>query len=52
MPTRNLPNDPNLEHLRKQAKTLLKQVRAGDPDGRRTRRRVPPGAATWPTPSW
>ncbi|WP_406049913.1 ankyrin repeat domain-containing protein [Kribbella sp. NBC_00889] len=30
MPTRNLPNDPHLDHLRKQAKTLLKQVRAGD----------------------
>ncbi|MEI8406689.1 MULTISPECIES: ankyrin repeat domain-containing protein [unclassified Kribbella] len=31
MPTRNLPNDPSLEHLRKQAKTLLKQVRDNDP---------------------
>ena len=30
MPTRNLPDDPNLEHLRKQAKTLLKQVQSGD----------------------
>ncbi|GAB3827827.1 ankyrin repeat domain-containing protein [Kribbella italica] len=30
MPTRRLPDDPNLEHLRNQAKTLLKQVRAGD----------------------
>ena len=30
MPTRNLPNDPHLEHLRGQAKTLLKRVRAGD----------------------
>jgi hypothetical protein len=30
MPTRNLPDDPHLEHLRKQAKTLLKEVRAGD----------------------
>ncbi|GAA1541170.1 ankyrin repeat domain-containing protein [Kribbella lupini] len=32
MPTRRLPDDPNLEHLRNQAKTLLKQVRAGDAD--------------------
>jgi hypothetical protein len=32
MPTRNLPNPPSLDHLRKQAKTLLKQVNAGDPD--------------------
>ncbi|MGC4937022.1 ankyrin repeat domain-containing protein [Kribbella sp. DT2] len=32
MPTRRLPDDPNLEHLRNQAKTLLKQVRAGDPE--------------------
>jgi hypothetical protein len=30
MPTRNLPNDPHLDHLRNQAKTLLKQVRSGD----------------------
>ncbi|MEU8225433.1 ankyrin repeat domain-containing protein [Kribbella sp. NPDC048915] len=29
MPTRNLPNDPHLDHLRGQAKTLLKGVRAG-----------------------
>jgi hypothetical protein len=32
MPTRRLPDDPNLEHLRGQAKTLLKDVRAGDRD--------------------
>lgn len=32
MPTRNLPDDPNLDHLRKQAKTLLRQVHAEDPD--------------------
>ncbi|WBQ05662.1 ankyrin repeat domain-containing protein [Kribbella sp. CA-293567] len=31
MPTRNLPSPPSLDHLRKQAKSLLKQVRAGDP---------------------
>ncbi|GAA0576171.1 ankyrin repeat domain-containing protein [Kribbella sandramycini] len=30
MPTRNLPNDPHLDHLRKQAKRLLAEVRAGD----------------------
>ncbi|TDD29446.1 ankyrin repeat domain-containing protein [Kribbella turkmenica] len=34
MPTRNLPNDPHLDHLRKQAKALLKQVRADDPAAR------------------
>jgi hypothetical protein len=32
MPTRNLPNDPSLEHLKKQAKSLLKKVRAADPE--------------------
>ncbi|MGW6280520.1 ankyrin repeat domain-containing protein [Kribbella sp. NPDC055071] len=32
MPTRNLPNDPNLEHLHNQAKALLKQVRDGSPE--------------------
>jgi ankyrin repeat protein len=32
MPTRNLPNNPDLDHLRRQAKSLLKQVRAGDDD--------------------
>ncbi len=31
MPTRNLPNDPHLDHLRKQAKRLLAEVQAGDP---------------------
>ncbi|MFC9694273.1 ankyrin repeat domain-containing protein [Kribbella sp. NPDC056951] len=31
MPTRNLPNEPNLDHLRKQAKRLLTKVQAGDP---------------------
>jgi len=30
MPTRPLPNDPSLEHLRKQAKRLLHSVEAGD----------------------
>jgi hypothetical protein len=30
MPTRNLPNPPSLDHLKKQAKSLLKQVRAED----------------------
>jgi hypothetical protein len=32
MPTRNLPNSPRLEHLKNQAKSLLKQVRAEDPE--------------------
>lgn len=31
MPTRNLPDDPNLDQLRKQAKALLRRIRAGDP---------------------
>ncbi|MDX2972386.1 ankyrin repeat domain-containing protein [Kribbella solani] len=30
MPTRNLPDDPHLDHLRGQAKSLLKNVRDGD----------------------
>jgi ankyrin repeat protein len=30
MPTRPLPNDPSLEHLRKEAKRLAQRVRAGD----------------------
>ena len=32
MPTRPLPNDPSLEHLRKEAKRLRNAVRAGDAD--------------------
>jgi ankyrin repeat protein len=32
MPTQQLPEHPSLENLRKQAKTLLKRVRAGEPD--------------------
>jgi ankyrin repeat protein len=32
MPTRYLPTPPNLEHLKNQAKTLLKQVQARDPE--------------------
>jgi ankyrin repeat protein len=32
MPTCPLPNDPSLEHLRKQAKRLRRAVRAGDAD--------------------
>ncbi len=31
-PTRQLPEQPNLEQLRRQAKELLGQLRAGDPD--------------------
>ncbi len=32
MPIRPLPNDPSLEHLRKDAKRLRKALRAGDPE--------------------
>ena len=32
MPTRPLPNDPSLEHLKKEAKRLLKAADTGDPD--------------------
>jgi hypothetical protein len=31
VPTRNLPTDPSIDHLKKRAKALLRQVRAGDP---------------------
>jgi ankyrin repeat protein len=31
MSTRNLPDDPNLDQLKKQAKALLRRIRAGDP---------------------
>jgi ankyrin repeat protein len=31
MPTRTLPDDPSLEHLKKEAKRLRNAVRAGDP---------------------
>jgi ankyrin repeat protein len=34
MPTRLLPNDPSLEHLRKEAKRLHKAAAAGDADAR------------------
>ncbi|WP_238162843.1 hypothetical protein [Kribbella capetownensis] len=51
MPTRNLPNDPHLDHLRKQAKTLLKEVRAGT-----TRLSPWPTSSIpcsrWPTRNW
>ena len=30
MPARDLPNNPNLEHLRNQAKTMQETVRSGD----------------------
>jgi hypothetical protein len=30
VPTRQLPREPNLEHLRKQAKALRRAVQAGD----------------------
>lgn len=32
MPIRPLPDDPSFEHLRKQAKRLLKSIRAGEPN--------------------
>jgi hypothetical protein len=32
---KNLPARPNLDHLRRQAKTLLKQLASGDPDAKR-----------------
>ncbi|MFI5736016.1 ankyrin repeat domain-containing protein [Kribbella sp. NPDC051587] len=32
MPTRRLPDDPNLDHLRKQAKRLLTELRVDNPD--------------------
>ena len=41
MPTRNLPDDPHLDHLRGQAKTLLKGVRAGESASARAGRGVP-----------
>ncbi|SDH39241.1 ankyrin repeat domain-containing protein [Nonomuraea jiangxiensis] len=34
MPVHRLPDNPSLERLRKQAKTLLRQVRAGAPEAR------------------
>ena len=34
MPTRSLPQNPSLDHLKQQAKTLLRQVRAGEPAAR------------------
>ncbi|HVX46682.1 MAG TPA: ankyrin repeat domain-containing protein [Mycobacteriales bacterium] len=34
MPTRDLPENPSLEWLKKQAKSLHRDVRAGDPDAR------------------
>ena len=32
MPIRPLPNDPSLEHLKKDAKRLLRAADAGDPE--------------------
>ena len=34
MPIRHLPNDPDLDHLKGQAKSLLAACRSGDPDAR------------------
>ena len=32
MPVRNLPHNPNVEHLKQQAKTIQRRVRAGEPE--------------------
>jgi ankyrin repeat protein len=44
MPIRPLPNDPSLDHLRKQAKRLHRAVRAGDADARSQAREFHPRA--------
>jgi ankyrin repeat protein len=46
MPTRPLPNDPSLEHLRKEAKRLAQRVRAGDAAAIAEAREFHPRAAT------
>jgi ankyrin repeat protein len=45
----NLPDRPNLEHLKKQAKTLLRDLRAGDAEAVQRFRRLMPHAG--PDPS-
>ncbi|MGE5833683.1 MAG: ankyrin repeat domain-containing protein [Acidobacteriota bacterium] len=45
MPIRPLPNDPSLDHLRKQAKRLYRAVRAGDGDALAQLREFHPRAA-------
>jgi ankyrin repeat protein len=48
MPTRRLPRDPNLEHLKNEAKALHKQVRAGDSDAVALVREFHPQASDLP----
>ena len=45
MPIRLLPDDPSFEHLRKDAKRLLREVRAGDADALAQAREFHPRAA-------
>lgn len=62
MPTVPLPERPNLEQLRKQARDLQRAVRAGDPEGRALAGRHDPGftlsaartalARSYGFPSW
>lgn len=42
MPTRRLPGDPSLEHLKNQARTLQRQIRAADPQATATVREFHP----------
>ena len=42
MPTRQLPGNPSLEHLKNQARTLQRQVRAADPQATATVREFHP----------
>ena len=42
MPTRPLPNDPSLEHLRKQAKRLRNAVQEAEAESLAHRQRIPP----------
>lgn len=49
MPTKILPDRPQLDHLRQQAKTLHRAVRGGDPDARhRVEERYPGGVPADP----
>lgn len=57
MPVRRLPHNPSVDHLKQQAKTLQRQVRAEEPEALalvaefspRAARRSP--ASDWRTPS-
>jgi hypothetical protein len=48
MPSRRLPRDPSLEHLKNEAKTLHRRVRAGDPDALALLRKFHPRADELP----